>query len=852
MDRGQVLGVALLVGGQQRGAQLADPPGQLDGLRDLGQEPVRAGPAAPVLLVGTLVRARTRTPSARCGPVAEVGHVQAGPAVAEPPCVQGPADQPQPVGDQVVQLHELGVQRRVGRYERRDGGRGGRLGQRDGPRPRAGDPGGRVVQDPRLAERLRRAAAAHQRVAPLDQRLAVVQRHGAVPGAPRADLRGVAAGARPGGLAAILFGGRGGLVLQLRRGLLPVLVRLALRAAVLLPDQVGLLGDLVRRRLVRRPGRVGAAGAVHPGAVLLERVERAPVPPQRELIAAACPQRAGHSQRGREPRRGEQAGAGLAIGEERVRQQPAWVLKARRRRIERLRQRHRLVGRQVVPEAGRRRVPVSAAVCVRAVAGRQRRAAGDLEVQRIPGPAQEDQVGRLADRDVPLGPPGLPELAVVHAAPGQPYGRARRPPGQQRRHLVLVVPLGRLLLELVVVGVLEAELVAGAEAGVVAPRGARAVAGAVVDVGIHLRVDQPEVVLVHPGGMLAAARVAAGATGLLATANELEAGLRHPRRRDPHEARAQFHRRLHPERQRLRLRAARRGRHRERLDRGRGGGRIRCRGLDRAPRPSAGPGVGRAVLRAPGATRPGAIRPGDAGRAGLGDRGQPGRLGSVLRAPERGESLAFLPQRPDLRRHPPLQELGCVLQGVVVVRPPVQAAGRRQGEARRAQLRLQEPERLDPAGLTQLVPLDPVLQVQLPAPGPLPGPVRLEPAVPQPGELAGHLPARLQAEPAPADERLDRGDGLLDPARLLPQAGLDVEQQQVAEVAGCRGELPGLPGQRHAVHVAQVGDQRAATAVPQPVVEPAQVVVAARHAAFQAAIGHERQQVGVAGLSLSR
>ena len=39
--------------------------------------------------------------------------------------------------------------------------------------------------------------------------------------------------------------------------------------------------------------------------------------------------------------------------------------------------------------------------------------------------------------------------------------------GQQRGHLVLVVPLGRLLLELVVVGVLEAELVAAGEAGVV-------------------------------------------------------------------------------------------------------------------------------------------------------------------------------------------------------------------------------------------------------------------------------------------------------------------------------------------------------------------------------------------------
>ena len=62
---------------------------------------------------------------------------------------------------------------------------------------RAGDPRGRVVQHPGLLECLRRVPPAHQRVGPVDERLAVVQDHGAIAGGFLGDLRAVAARAGP-------------------------------------------------------------------------------------------------------------------------------------------------------------------------------------------------------------------------------------------------------------------------------------------------------------------------------------------------------------------------------------------------------------------------------------------------------------------------------------------------------------------------------------------------------------------------------------------------------------------------------------------------------------------------------
>ena len=119
----------------------------------------------------------------------------------------------------------------------------------------------------------------------------------------------------------------------------------------------------------------------------------------------------------------------------------------RRRRLKRLGKRDGVVGWQVVPEARGRRVLI--------VTSRRRCAAGDLEVERVSGPSQEDQVGRRRDRDIFLGSPGLAEFIVVDAAPRQPDGGIWLPFRQQGWHLVFVVPLGRLLLVPVVIRVLQ-------------------------------------------------------------------------------------------------------------------------------------------------------------------------------------------------------------------------------------------------------------------------------------------------------------------------------------------------------------------------------------------------------------
>ena len=170
------------------------------------------------------------------------------------------------------------------------------------------------------------------------------------------------------------------------------------------------------------------------------------------------------------------------------------------------------------------------------------------------------------------------------------------------------------------------------------------------------------------------------------------------------------------------------------------------------------------------------------------------------------------------------------------------------GEGRRAQLRFQEPEGLDAAGLAQFGPLDPVLTVKFPALAQLPRPVGFEAAVPEPREFAGHFPAWLQAKLAPADERLDCRDGLADSACLFADAGLDVEQEKIAEVARCRGERGGRqPGKRNPVQAAQIRNQRVAAPLAEPVVQPPEVEVAAWLAVFAAAVREKRGEIRIPG-----
>ncbi len=199
-----------------------------------------------------------------------------------------------------------------------------------------------------------------------------------------------------------------------------------------------------------------------------------------------------------------------------------------------------------------------------------------------------------------------------------------------------------------------------------------------------------------------------------------------------------------------------------------------------------------------------------------------------------------------------MKEFGRIFQSYIVVLPPVQTPRCGQGEVRGAQLGFKESEGLNAAGLAQFVPLDPVLTVKFPAPAPLPCAVCFESAIPQSRKFASHVPVRLQSQSAPANERLDCRDCLFDSACLFANAGFDVEQKKLAEVARCRSELPRLPGQRDAVHVAQESHQCVAPAIAQPVIEALEVFVAARLAALQAAVAQQRRQIGVTGFVFAR
>ena len=92
----------------------------------------------------------------------------------------------------------------------------------------------------------------------------------------------------------------------------------------------------------------------------------------------------------------------------------------------------------------------------------------------------------------------------MDAAPGEP-NYWQRLPGQQWRQLVRVFPKGRLLLARIVVVVLKTKLIA------VVVFGWRHV-GRKSGVVVELAIDQPEIILVNSGWMLASAFITATGT----------------------------------------------------------------------------------------------------------------------------------------------------------------------------------------------------------------------------------------------------------------------------------------------------------------------------------------------------
>ncbi|HME73980.1 MAG TPA: hypothetical protein VKM54_29580, partial [Myxococcota bacterium] len=177
-----------------------------------------------------------------------------------------------------------------------------------------------------------------------------------------------------------------------------------------------------------------------------------------------------------------------------------------------------------------------------------------------------------------------------------------------------------------------------------------------------------------------------------------------------------------------------------------------------------------------------------------------------------------------------LDKFRAMLQRLVLVGPPFEAPGRGQGDARPAQLGFEEPEGLDTSHLLELTPFDPVFPVQLATLATLPGLIRLKATVPEAGECTADSPVLLQTEPAPAYERLDRGNRLLDPARPLADAGLDVKQQQIAEIPRPSREAS---RKRHTVLCAEVPGQRPSGSLAEPVIETPQLLVPPRRFVLQ-------------------
>ena len=182
-----------------------------------------------------------------------------------------------------------------------------------------------------------------------------------------------------------------------------------------------------------------------------------------------------------------------------------------------------------------------------------------------------------------------------------------------------------------------------------------------------------------------------------------------------------------------------------------------------------------------------------------------------------------------LGRDPPLQQLGRVARGPC--RRPATSPGRRARPGSGSSARscgLEEPEGLDAAGLAQLVPLDPVLPVQFPA--------RARSQVRYVSNRLSHSRAnsRVIFQPGSSPSRARRMNVctavMASSIRLAfsLQAGLDVEQQQVAEVARGCGVWP------RAARAARRGSggtgrrSARAAALTQPVVDAPQVFVAAR------------------------
>ncbi len=83
----------------------------------------------------------------------------------------------------------------------------------------------------------------------------------------------------------------------------------------------------------------------------------------------------------------------------------------------------------------------------------------------------------------------------------------------------------------------------------------------------------------------------------------------------------------------------------------------------------------------------------------------------------------------------------------------------------------------------------------------------------------------------------------------MSQTGLDVQQQQFAELL--RLGHGAARWERDAVHAAQVGQKRLASALPQSVIEQFDVLIAVWFAVVDASVPHEAGQVRVAGFRLA-
>jgi hypothetical protein len=159
----------------------------------------------------------------------------------------------------------------------------------------------------------------------------------------------------------------------------------------------------------------------------------------------------------------------------------------------------------------------------------------------------------------------------------------------------------------------------------------------------------------------------------------------------------------------------------------------------------------------------------------LRDGGYPGRACRALRRRQEVETLTRLVQEMHLGRVPPLQQAERGVGRRQMIGPEIDAAGRGDGQGRALQLSVQEAERLNLRGLLELVPVDPILLVELAAPTRLPHAIADKPAVPEMRKGPADDPAGLEPHPRSANEGLHGADRLLDPACSFAEAGANVE-----------------------------------------------------------------------------